>query len=67
MAPVEGIEPPPTVLETAVLPLYYTGTLLGGPKESRTPPTAVTGRCTNRYTMGPELDALTNCGGNYSL
>jgi hypothetical protein len=25
MAPVEGIEPPPTVLETAVLPLYYTG------------------------------------------
>ena len=25
VAPVEGIEPPPTVLETAVLPLYYTG------------------------------------------
>ena len=26
---------------------------VGGPKESRTPPSAVTGRCTNRYTMGP--------------
>ena len=25
LAPVEGVEPPPTVLETAVLPLYYTG------------------------------------------
>jgi hypothetical protein len=28
VAPVEGIEPPPTVLETAVLPLYYTGIVL---------------------------------------
>ena len=27
MAPVEGIEPPPTVLETAVLPLYYRDSL----------------------------------------
>jgi hypothetical protein len=25
MAPVEGIEPPLTVLETVALPLYYTG------------------------------------------
>ncbi len=26
LAPVEGIEPPSTVLETAVMPLYHTGT-----------------------------------------
>lgn len=34
MAPVEGIEPPPTVLETAVLPLYYTGIVWLRRKES---------------------------------
>ena len=27
---------------------------IGGPKGNRTPPSAVTGRCTNRYTMEPE-------------
>jgi hypothetical protein len=32
LAPVEGIEPPLTVLETVALPLYYTGIKLGGPK-----------------------------------
>ena len=30
----------------------------GGPKGNRTPPSAVTGRCTNRYTMGPYPNAL---------
>lgn len=29
VAPVEGIEPPLTVLETAALPLYYTGIVYG--------------------------------------
>ena len=32
MAPVEGIEPPLTVLETVALPLYYTGTNLVVPE-----------------------------------
>ena len=27
--------------------------IFGGSKENRTPPSAVTGRCTNRYTMEP--------------
>ena len=30
MAPVQGIEPRSTVLETAVMPLYQTGTCLVG-------------------------------------
>ena len=30
MAPVEGIEPPSTVLETAVMPLYHTGIVMVG-------------------------------------
>ena len=28
LAPVEGIEPPSTVLETAVMPLYHTGIVI---------------------------------------
>ena len=36
MAPEEGIEPPLTVLETAALPLYYSGIKLGGPNGIRT-------------------------------
>ncbi len=36
MAPVEGIEPPLAVLETAALPLYYTGIVIGATGQIRT-------------------------------
>jgi hypothetical protein len=34
LAPVEGIEPPLTVLETVALPLYYTGVVWWTTRES---------------------------------
>ena len=37
LAPVEGIEPPLTVLETAALPLYYTGIVGVIPQDARSP------------------------------
>jgi len=41
MAPVEGIEPPLTVLETVALPLYYTGIKFEGSYYNPSSPTTV--------------------------
>ena len=50
----EGFEPSQAGLEAAVLPLTLP-IRVGGPNGNRTRPCAVTGRYTNRYTMGPNL------------
>ena len=47
-----------TSWRTTTLLSLRTQPKLGGPKESRTPPSAVTGQRTNRYTMGPNFVLL---------